>query len=115
MHTQFCSHYRDYAVKNNATMHFGHKPGERMEVDWAGSTMAIQDNVTGEPITVYVFVAALPYSSYSYTEGYTYFPDIFQHARPRPAISYGGVFDIIRKKEGAIIILLKYSALPRLL
>jgi transposase len=70
MHTQFCSHYRDYAAKNNATMHFRHKPGERMEVDWAGSTMAIQDNVTGEPITVYVFVAALPYSSYSYTEGF---------------------------------------------
>jgi transposase len=70
MHTQFCSRYRAYAVKNNATMRFGHKPGERMEVDWAGSTMAIQDDVTGEPIKVYVFVAALPYSGYSYAEGF---------------------------------------------
>jgi transposase len=41
-----------------------------MEVDWAGSTMAIQDDITGEAISVYVFVAALPYSGYAYVEGF---------------------------------------------
>lgn len=34
--TQFKKHYRDYAVKTNATMHLNHKPGEIMQVDWAG-------------------------------------------------------------------------------
>jgi len=38
-------------------MHVEHKPGERMEVDWAGDTASILDNITGKQILVYVFVA----------------------------------------------------------
>lgn len=30
--TQFKKHYRDYAVKTNATMHLNHKPGEILQV-----------------------------------------------------------------------------------
>jgi hypothetical protein len=41
-----------------------------MEVDWAGDMSFIQDNITGKPIPVYVFVAALPCSGYSYVEGF---------------------------------------------
>jgi len=69
MYTQFCLYYRRYAVMNKATLHIEHKPGERMEVDWAGTTMALQDNITGKDIPVYVFVAALPCSGYAYAEG----------------------------------------------
>ena len=36
MYTQFCKRYRDYAVIHKATMHIDRKPGEQMEVDWAG-------------------------------------------------------------------------------
>ena len=64
MYTQFCKRYRDYAVVHKATMHINRKPGEQMEVDWAGQTMALTDNITGEAIPVYIFVAALPYSGY---------------------------------------------------
>ena len=39
-----------------------------MEVDWAGSTLAVTDSITGEPVTAYVFVACLPCSMYSYAE-----------------------------------------------
>ena len=70
MYTQFCYHYQEYAAKTKATLRIHHKPGDRMEVDWAGDTASIQDNITGKPIPVYVFVAALPCSGYAYAEGF---------------------------------------------
>ena len=70
MYTQFCFHYRQYVVVHKATLHIEHKPGERMEVDWAGTTMALQDNITGKPIPVYLFVAALSCSGCAYAEGF---------------------------------------------
>lgn len=68
--TQFKKYFRDYTLKNSATMHLNHKPGEIMQVDWAGDTAAVIDTDTGEKIPVYVFVATLPYSGYSYVEGF---------------------------------------------
>lgn len=41
-----------------------------MQVDWAGDTAAVIDTDIGEEIPVYVFVATLPYSGYSYVEGF---------------------------------------------
>jgi len=46
------------------------KPGETMEVDWAGQTAKLIDTDTGEPLDAYVFVAALPYSGYAYAEAF---------------------------------------------
>ena len=68
--TQFKKYYRDYVIRNNAVMHLDHKPGEIMQVDWCGDTAAVIDTDTGEPIPVYIFVAMLPYSGYSYVEGF---------------------------------------------
>ena len=68
--TQFKKYYRDYTLKNSATMHLNHKPGEIMQVDWSGDTASVIDTDTGEMIPVYVFVATLPYSGYSYVEGF---------------------------------------------
>lgn len=68
--TQFNKYYSDYLNKANATMHLNHKPGEIMQVDWAGDTASVIDTDTGEVIPVYVFVATLPYSGYSYVEGF---------------------------------------------
>jgi len=70
MYTQFCYHYQQYATKNKATLRIHHKPGDRMEVDWAGDTAFIQDNISGKPIRVYVFVAVLSCSGYAYAEGF---------------------------------------------
>lgn len=39
-----------------------------MEVDWSGPTMELIDPATGEVLTVYLFVACLPFSRYSYVE-----------------------------------------------
>ena len=51
-------------------MHISHKPGEIMEVDWAGQTACIRNTDTGEPIKAYIFVAVLPYSGYTYVEAF---------------------------------------------
>ncbi len=68
--TQFKKYYRDFSVKTKATMHINRKPGELLEVDWAGQTAGIVNTDTGELIDVYVFVAALPYSGYAYVEAF---------------------------------------------
>ena len=70
MYTQFCKYYRDFVSISKATMHIERKPGEQMEVDWAGQTAGIIDNITGDIIPAYVFVAALSCSGYAYVEAF---------------------------------------------
>ncbi|MGL5649127.1 MAG: IS21 family transposase [Clostridium sp.] len=70
MYTQFCKHYRDYAHVTKATMHIQRKPGEQLEVDWAGQTATVTESDTGEPISAYIFVAVLPSSQYAYVEAF---------------------------------------------
>ena len=68
--TQFNKYYADYVHKTKATMHLEHKPGEIVQVDWAGQTAALVDTDTGERLDAYLFVAVLPYSGYAYTEAF---------------------------------------------
>lgn len=70
MYSQFCYYYQQYVTKTKATMHISHKPGEQMEVDWAGQAAGIIDSDTGEIITAYVFVAVLSCSQYAYVEAF---------------------------------------------
>lgn len=67
-YTQFCEHYRNWARKTKATMRIQHKPGDAMEVDWAGGTLPITDPVTGDVEPAYLFVAVRPCSCYAYAE-----------------------------------------------
>ena len=50
-------------------MHIPRKPGDRIEVDWAGDKLYIVDKDTDEAIPVYLFVGVLPFSMYAYAEG----------------------------------------------
>ena len=68
--TQFNKYYADYVHKTKATMHLEHKPGETMQVGWAGQTAALVDTDTGERLDTYLFVALLPYSGYAYAEAF---------------------------------------------
>lgn len=68
MTTQFGDKYRAWARITKATMRIHHKPGDAMEVDWAGQTLPIYDSVTGEVTPAYLFVAVLPCSGYAYVE-----------------------------------------------
>lgn len=67
-YTQFCKCYRDYVSLNKATMRIKRKPAEKLEVDWAGTTMQINDSITGDELTAYIFVSSMTYSGYSYVE-----------------------------------------------
>ena len=71
MSTQFSDKYRRWARITKATMRVTHKPGEMMQVDWAGGTIPYFDPITGEEYKAYLFVAALPCSSYLYVEACT--------------------------------------------
>jgi hypothetical protein len=44
-----------------------HRAGEKMFVDFAGDRLAYIDHQTGEEVSVYVFVACLPFSDYAFT------------------------------------------------
>ncbi|WP_200961485.1 IS21 family transposase [Paenibacillus sp. Soil522] len=70
MYSQFCHHYQQYTLKSNATMRIQRKPGEQIEVDWAGQTASIIDRDTGEIVIMYVFVDVLSYSQYAYVEAF---------------------------------------------
>ena len=67
-YTQFCEHFARYNKRNKATMHFDHRPGEYLQVDFAGKPLHIIDRETGEIIPCPVLVCVLPFSSYPYIE-----------------------------------------------
>ena len=67
-YTTFTRGYSDHVVRKNITNHLTHKPGQTLEVDWSGPTMALVDPLTAEITKVYLFVAVLPYSQYTYVE-----------------------------------------------
>lgn len=64
----FVRHYSKYADKYKATLRIRRKPGEIIEVDWAGTTAFIIDRDTGKKIKAYVYVATLPCSQLAYAE-----------------------------------------------
>lgn len=67
-YSKYCGNYSRYVNQKTLTNHLNYKPGIRIEVDWSGSTMKYVDCDTVEIIKVYLFVAILPYSQYSYVE-----------------------------------------------
>ena len=68
MSTQFGDKYRRWARVTKATMRIQHKPGDAIQVDWAGDTLPVYDPVTSEQSSAYLFVAVLPCSCYTCAE-----------------------------------------------
>ena len=68
MTTQFGDKYRAWARITKATMRIQHKPGDAMQVDWAGDTLSVYDSMTDEITPAYLFIAVLPCSCYVYAE-----------------------------------------------
>ena len=68
MYSYFCEKYGRWANVTKATMRIQHKPGDTMEVDWAGAALDIHNSVTGEVSKAYLFVAVLPCSCFTYAE-----------------------------------------------
>jgi len=70
MYSQFCHHIQLNEQKRRATMHISRKPGEQVEVDWAGDTASILDPHTGEITEAHIFVGVMTYSQYTYVEAF---------------------------------------------
>ncbi len=70
MYSQFCYYFQRYEEQRRATMHINRRPGEQVEVDWAGDPASIIDPDTGEIIKAYVFVGVMSYSQYTYVEAF---------------------------------------------
>ncbi len=64
----FCELYRAWEGRLSPTMRQTHVAGEKLFVDYAGTTLDIVDATTGEVRTCQLFVAALGASSFTYAE-----------------------------------------------
>lgn len=67
-YNRFCEQYAAYTHTKSLTSHVNHRPAEKCETDWSGKTLRLIHPDTYEITTVYLFVATLPYSQYSYVE-----------------------------------------------
>ena len=67
-YTQFCHYYNQWIKSNEVTMHFEHKAGDKMFVDFTGKKLYITDRHTGERQELEVFVAILGASQLTYVE-----------------------------------------------
>lgn len=67
-YSQFCEYLSRYLKRDKAVMHFVHRPGEQLQVDFAGGKLGYVDIQTGEWIVCPVFICAMPYSHFVYAE-----------------------------------------------
>lgn len=66
--SQFIYHFDQHLQRTGFTDIIHHKPGEEIEVDWAGTQPRWIDPDTGEVIIGYLFVGVLAFSGYAYAE-----------------------------------------------
>lgn len=70
MYSQFCHHIQQNEQKYRATMHIPRKPGEQIEVDWAGDPAEIIDPDTGVITKAWIFIGVMTYSQYTFAEAF---------------------------------------------
>jgi transposase len=66
--SRYCELFRAWQARLTPTMRQSHIAGERMFVDYAGTTLAVIDGLTGEVLTAQLFVAVLGASSLTYAD-----------------------------------------------
>ena len=67
-YSRYCELYRAWEGRLSPTMRQQHVAGERMFVDYAGTTLEVVDGATGEVRVCQLFVAVLGASNYTYAE-----------------------------------------------
>jgi transposase len=70
-YTQFCHYYSQAKARADIVLRQEHRAGERLFTDYAGDTLKLTNSKTGELTPVYVFVAVLGASNYTFAEGVT--------------------------------------------
>jgi len=64
----FCDRYREWRGKLDVVMRQDHRAGEKLFVDYAGHTVSIVNQHTGELREPQIFIAVLGASNYTYAE-----------------------------------------------
>ena len=67
-YSQFCTEYQKWQGQQGVVMHFEHKAGDKLYVDYTGKKLEIVNQQTGEVIEVEVLVGVLGASQYTYVE-----------------------------------------------
>ena len=67
-YSRFCDLYRAWRTKLDLVMRQDHKAGEKLFVDYAGDTVPVISEETGEIHEAQIFVAVLGASNYTYAE-----------------------------------------------
>src|SRR6516225_4297477 len=67
-YSRYCELYRAWEARLSPTMRQTHVAGERLFVDYAGTTLTVIDGLTGEAMAAQLFVAVLGASSLTYAE-----------------------------------------------
>ena len=67
-YTQFCHYYRLWSQRQQTSMHFDHKAGDKLFIDFAGKRLSLVDQETGEVRSVEFFVAVLGCSQLTYAQ-----------------------------------------------
>lgn len=67
-YSQFCDHLHNYLLRYKAVLHLEHKPGETLQIDFAGDKLSYVNKLTGEIIQCPVLVCTMPYSNLTYIE-----------------------------------------------
>ena len=67
-YSQFCVHVARWRGKQDAVLRQYHAPGDKLFIDYAGTTMEVIDRLTGEVRTAQIFVAVMGASNYTFAE-----------------------------------------------
>lgn len=67
-YSRFCHLFQQWQKNKEVSMHFEHKAGDKVFVDYTGKKLSIVDQQTGEIKQVEVFVAILGASQFTYVE-----------------------------------------------
>lgn len=67
-YSQCCRRYKEYAQKLPASSRNTYQAGQQIMVDYAGHTVDVVDQETGEQRSVQIFIGILPCSGYTYAE-----------------------------------------------
>jgi transposase len=91
-YSRFCELFRAWEGRLSPTMRQSHVAGEKLFVDYAGTTLEVIDATTGEVLNAQLFVAALGASSYTWAEAtWTQGLSDWIGSHTRAFVFYGGV------------------------
>lgn len=91
-YSQFNHYFMEWLKNKDVSMHFEHKAGDKVFVDYTGKKLEVVDKETGEVKKVEVFVAILGASQLTYVQAsYTQRKEDFIRAVENAFIYFGGV------------------------